>query len=116
MGATIGGMFGALTGIAILGVIIASFFMMIGAKLAGIKDDTFGKSVIAAMGSEFVIWLISLVVPVLGFIIGLIIAVFVIKGIYETSFGKAFVAWIFCVIAEVIAIAKGTMTFATALL
>lgn len=116
-------MFASITGIAFLAVLIASFFLWIGAKIAGVKEATFGKSILAAIGAEFVIWIISLVLSiipvigtVIGFIVGLILAIFVIKGIYDTSFGKALAAWIFGAIAQVVAIGIGAATFARALL
>lgn len=122
METAIGSLFGALTGIAILAALIAAFFMWIGAKMAGIKEATFGKSLIAAIGAEFIIWIFSLilsVIPVIGtvigFIVGLTFAIFVIKGTYNTSFGKALVAWVFCVISEIVAIGIGVTTFAGAL-
>ena len=66
------------------------------------------------------VWLVFSVVPVfgtiLGFIIGLFFAILVIKASYSTSFGKALLVWVFHIIAEIIAIIIGVMTFAGGLL
>jgi hypothetical protein len=118
----IGAMLGTVIGMAIIATIIAAFFMWVGAKMAGVRRATFGKSIVAALGSAFITWFISLVfsvVPVfgtfLGFIIGLFFAILVIKASYNTSFGKALLVWIFHIIAEIIAIIIGVMTFASGL-
>jgi len=49
------------------------------------------------------------------YLVGLIFAIFVIKGAYKISFAKALLVWIFHVIAEAIAIVIGVTTFAGAL-
>ena len=119
----IGALLGMIVGIAIIATIIAAFFMWVGAKIAGVRNATFFKSIIAALGSAFITWFVSFifsVVPVfgtiLGFMIGLFFAILVIKASYSTSFGKALLVWIFHVVAEIIAIIIGVMTFAGGLL
>lgn len=119
----IGAMLGTIIGMMIIATIIAAFFMWVGAKMAGVRNATFFKSIIAALGSAFITWFISLVfsvVPVfgtiLGFIIGLFFAILVIKASYSTTIGKALLVWIFHIIAEIIAIIIGVMTFAGGLL
>ena len=119
----IGALLGMIVGIAIIATIIAAFFMWVGAKVAGVRNATFFKSIIAALGSAFITWFVSFVfsvVPVfgtiLGFMIGLFFAILVIKASYSTSFGKALLVWIFHVVAEIIAIIIGVMTFAGGLL
>ncbi|MFP4647521.1 MAG: hypothetical protein ACLFN4_07865 [Candidatus Acetothermia bacterium] len=84
--------------------------------MAGIEKATFGKSIVAAIASGFTIWLLSLILPVLGTVVGLVFAIFIIKGIYETGFAKALLAWISCVLAQILAVAIGSATFAGALL
>ena len=119
----IGALLGTIIGMIVIATIIAAFFMWVGAKVAGVRNATFFKSTVAALGSTFITWFISLVfsvVPVfgtiLGFIIGLFFAILVIKASYSTSFGKALLVWIFHIIAEIIAIIIGVMTFAGGLL
>ena len=67
---------GALLGIALLNVVLSSLFMMVGAKMAQIPGVTFGKSMLAAIGSAVVTWIIAIVFsiwPVVGTILGFIV-------------------------------------------
>ena len=109
----------AILGIVVISIIVAGIFMLIGAKIAGVKNATLGKSIWAAIASGFIMWIVTLVfsiIPILGsiigFIIGLILALLVIKSVYSTSFGKALLVWIFNIIAQVIAIFIGALLFA----
>lgn len=113
----------AVLGIAVLAMLIATFFMWIGAKMAGVEKATFGRSFIAALGSAFLTWILSLALsffppvgPPIGFLIGLILVIFVIKGAYDTNFGKALLVWVFHLLAEIAAIIIGILTFAGALI
>ena len=113
----------AIIGVALLAMLIATFFMWIGAKIAGVKNATFGKSFIAAIGSAFLTWVLSLALsffppvgPPIGFLIGLILVVFIIKGAYDTTFGKALLVSAFHLLAEIAAIVIGLLTFAGALI
>ena len=113
----------AIVGVAVLALLIATFFMWLGAKMAGVKNATFGRSFIAALGSAFITWFLSLALsffppvgPPIGFFVGLILVVFVIKGAYDTNFGKALLVWIFHLLAEIAAIVIGLLTFAGVLM
>lgn len=104
-------------------IFLATFFMWLGAKIAGVKNVSFGKSFLAAVGTTFVTWLISLLssaVPslggIIGFSVGLLFSIFVIKGIYDTSFGRALLVWIFQIVAEILAIFIGFLIFGNAIL
>ncbi|KPJ51969.1 hypothetical protein AMJ39_08935 [candidate division TA06 bacterium DG_24] len=115
-------MFGAIVGIFIVATIIAAFFMWLGAKLARVENATFVKSILAALAAAAITWIVSLIfslVPVagtiVGFVIGLILTIFAIKAIYATTFGKAVLVWVFHIIAEIIAVIIGILTFAGAL-
>lgn len=117
-----GAMFGAIVGIFIVATIIAAFFMWLGAKLARVENATFVKSILAALAAAAITWIVSLIfslVPVagtiVGFVIGLILTIFAIKAIYATTFGKAVLVWVFHIIAEIIAVIIGILTFAGAL-
>ncbi len=106
-------------GVAVLAMFIATFFMWLGAKMAGVQKATFGRSFIAAMGSAFLTWILSLslsffppIGPPIGFLIGLILVIFVIMGAYDTHFGKALLVWLFHLLAEIAAIVIGILTFA----
>ena len=94
-----------------LSIVLGGFFMWAGAKMAGIPNATFGKSIWAAIAVSFVTWIIAIVfsiVPVIGtligFIIGVLVALIVIKSIYDTSAGKAFLAWLFNIISQILAL------------
>jgi hypothetical protein len=120
---TLGVIATAIIGIALLAMLIASFFMWVGAKIAGVKNATFGKSFIAAIGSAFLTWILSLslsffppVGPPIGFLIGLFLVVFIIKGAYNTTFGKALLVWVFHLLAEIVAIVIGILTFGSVLI
>jgi len=87
--------------------------------MAGVKKATFGRSFVAALGSAFVTWVLSLSLsffppfgPPIGFFIGLILVLFIIMGAYDTTFGKALLVWLFHLLAEIAAIVIGVLTFA----
>lgn len=109
--------------IAALAAIIGGVFMHIGATIAGVAGATFGRSVLAAVAAACITWLCSLVfsvIPVIGtaagFLIGLLLALLAIKGAYHTTLGKALLVWILHLIAQVVAVVVGLLTFASALL
>jgi len=102
---------GALLSVFVATVIIGSFFMWIGAKMAGVQNAGFGKSILAAIATSVITIIISgvfSVVPVmgtvLGFLVGLLLSLFIIKAVYDTSFGKALLTWIFCIVAQIVAV------------
>jgi hypothetical protein len=91
--------------------VFAAFFVWIGGKMAGIEKATFGRSMMVALANVIVVGLVSTVlsvVPVvgtvLGFFVGLLFTLLIIKGVFETTFGKAFLAWVFNVVAHVAAL------------
>ena len=95
---------------AIIAVLVASFFMWIGAKIAGVERSGYGRAMVASIAAAFVTWLVSYVgtqIPamprVVGFIVGLILTIIVIQAAFSTRFGKALLVWIFNVLAQVIA-------------
>ena len=110
---------GAIIGVAVLAAIIAGFFIWVGAKLAGINQVTMGKSVLAAIACSVSLWFLTGVFfffPVIGFLIGHFVCLWIIKSIFDTTYGKAFLAWIFHFAAQIIAIMIGIATFAGGLL
>ncbi len=117
------GIIAAFLGLIVLAALIAGLFMYVGAKLAMVEKATFGRAIVAALACSLASWALTgafTVVPVLGscsgFIIGLAASLFVIKLAFETSFGKAFLVWIFHLLAEVVAVFLAVVTFAGALL
>ena len=102
-------------------VILGGFFMWVAAKISGVRRATFGRAMLAAVGTTLVASVCSLVfhfVPFLGnlggLVIGLLLTIFVIKGAFDTSFGKAVLVWIFNVVAIVIAVVLASILGAVA--
>ena len=111
--------FATLVGVAVLAAFIAGFFIWVGAKIAGINNTTIRKSVLAAIACSLSLWFLTGVFfffPVIGFFIGHFICLWIIKNIFDTTFGKAFLAWIFHFAAQVLAIIIAIATFATGLM
>ena len=89
-------------------IIVLGTLMLIAAKMAGVKDATFGKSAKAALAASFVVFIaaaVCSVVPIIGtiigFILGLFLASLVIKSIFDTTGGKAFLIWIFFILGKI---------------
>lgn len=107
----------------ILMVILGGLFMWIGAKIVRVENSSFGRALVAAIGSSFVSVLAAFLfnlLPVIGnlfgFIIGLVLSIVAIKAAFGTSFGKAMLVWIFNLIATFIAIVLVAMITASSLL
>ena len=113
---------GGLLFVAFLVVILDSLFLHIGAKLAGVNSASFGKAVKASVACALSTLLLAIVfswIPVagtaVGFLIGLVLTILVLQASYATSFGKAFLLWMFNVAAQVIAVFLGAVLFSNAL-
>lgn len=96
---------------AVLAIVIDSFFLHVGAKLAAVKRASFGTAVKASIACALSSILLAIIfswVPVvgtgLGFLIGLGLTILVLQATYNTSFGKAFLLWIFNVFAQILAV------------
>ncbi len=109
---------GGLLTVAVMVVILDSFFLHIGAKLAGVRRATFGKAVKASIACALATLLLAVVfsfIPVagtaVGFLIGLSLTILVLQASYSTSLGKAFLLWIFNVIAQILAVVLSAILF-----
>jgi hypothetical protein len=107
----------------ILMVIVGGLLMWVVAKIAKVEGASFARAIVAAAASSFVEILVAFIfnlVPVLGnlfgFILGLLAAVLVIKGVFRTSFGKALLVWIFNLVAVGVAIVLASMIMASSVL
>jgi len=115
---------GVMLAVAAIAAVISAFFFWIGGKIVGIKKATFGRAILAAIASAVATWMISWLMSfipgagtVLGFILGAIIVIFIIKAAFEIdTYGKAFLVWIFYLIAQGIAFFIAILTFGGALL
>ena len=116
------GTLGALLGLLVLWVLLSAFFIWIGAKMAFIPKASFGRAIMAAIACGMGSFLLSAILlpllpvgPIMGQIIGIILSLFIIKAIFETSFGKALLAWMFQIFAVIIAFIVCFLTFGAAL-
>lgn len=107
----------------VFAVIIGGFLMWIAAKIARVEKSGFGRAMVAAIGAAFVSFIVTFAfhfIPLmgnaLGFVLGLVLSVFVIKGAFDTGFGKALLVWVFYVIAQLLAVLFATMIAASSLL
>jgi len=96
-------------GCIVVATVISAIFIWLGAKLAGIKGATFGRSFWAALVSSFLVWALTGIGAalfgfgtVLGWIIGILITLVVLKKIFNTTWGKALLAWLFQGIAQLL--------------
>jgi len=89
----------------ILGAIIGAIFIHIGAKLAKIDGATFMKAFEVALIGAILSLIFSYASATYGSIIAWILVIPVIKFIYDTTWGKAIIAWIIYFIALVIVVA-----------
>ncbi len=112
MGELLGGCLLAVALGVVVAVALSALLMLLGAKLAGVRDATFGKALLASIGATFVTWLIGglcSVVPVvgtaLGFLLGLALSVFVIQAVFVVPFRKALLTWVFNAVAQLLAVA-----------
>jgi hypothetical protein len=93
----------------VVATVVSAFFIWIGAKVAGVAKATFGKAVWAALLTSFFVWALTGAASVLfgvgsvgGWILGVIITLFLLKWIYKTTWGKALLTWLFCGIAQAV--------------
>ncbi|EEB73169.2 hypothetical protein [Thermococcus sp. AM4] len=90
---------------ALLSLLIAAFFMEMGAKLAGIENVTLGKSLIAILGGGILAMIVGAIfvfLPVINFILAFIAYLWVIKTVFNTGWLRAFVAWLLAVILAIV--------------
>lgn len=96
----------------------ACFFIWTGAKIGRIEDLSFGKILFAAIFASLITHLmitIFYVIPhfntYLGFSIGLILSLVVIKVILRCVYGQAVLPWIFHFLAQILTIFLGAKLF-----
>jgi hypothetical protein len=94
----------------VLAVLISGIFMWIGARLAGIQRATLGRAIFAAISGTAIVWLVggllATTLPlggsILGFLVILLLVLVATRIIFDTSFGKALLAWIFFILAQAV--------------
>jgi hypothetical protein len=109
--------------LALIALLFSSFLIWLGAGMIGVKDGGFGKAFIAALGGVFVSWFMYYLMAAfpaigsfIGFIIGLVLTLFIIKSAFNITFGKALLIWIFYIIAEAATVAVGILILGLELL
>jgi hypothetical protein len=97
--------------------------MYVGAKLAMVEKGSFGRAVLAAVGSSVADWALTAALsplPLLGscagLLIGLAASLAVIMLVFETTMSKAFLVWVFHILAQIVALVIAALTFASVLL
>jgi hypothetical protein len=97
--------------------------MWIAAKIARVERAGFTRAVVASIATSFagiLLWFLFTLVPVLGnlfgFILGLIISIFIIKAVFGTSFGKALIVWLFNLMAVGLAFLVTSIIMASSIL
>ena len=115
----IGSFLGIVLGIVALSWFLSGCFMWVAAHMAGVPNVTFGRSLLAALGATFATWLcagVFSIIPIIGTVVGMVLgtllAWFVIKGVFKTTFGRAFLIWVFNIFAHVAAVIVAILTFA----
>ncbi|MCC7572273.1 MAG: hypothetical protein KO464_02665 [Candidatus Methanofastidiosum sp.] len=114
--------FGSIVGFIFL-LLIGAIFIWLGTKLAGIEKASYGKAIICALvlsiASSILGVLLNSLKASMGFfgsllapLISLLATLWVIKSIYDTSWGKAFVAWILVFVVIAILIIMGAIGIA----
>ncbi len=82
-------------------LLVGAFFLWIGAKVAKIAGATFLKALLATF-LGMVAGIILGLVPVLGWLLGIVAYIVIIKYIFNTDWGKAIIAWLISFVAAII--------------
>jgi len=105
------GVLGALVALLALATMLAGLFMYVAAKMAMVPRATFGRAVLAAICCSIADWTLTVAfspVPLLGscsgFLIGLAVSLIIIMVVFEAGAGKAFMVWVFHLLAQIVAL------------
>jgi hypothetical protein len=83
--------------------ILAGVLMWVGARVAGLPRPNFMRAEIAALGATLIIWIVPGFIGsfgLVGFAAALCMTLWVIKEVFETSWGAALLVWIFNAAAQ----------------
>ncbi|MBN2159552.1 MAG: hypothetical protein JW807_09160 [Spirochaetes bacterium] len=88
---------------------LSAFFIWIGSKFTGVRSATFGRAFYAAILSSVVVWALTGLATALfgigsvaGWILGIVVTLWIFKSVYDTDWGSAVMIWIFSGIAQII--------------
>jgi len=87
--------------ILLVSFLVAAFFLWIGAKIAKIGGATFLKALLAAF-LGIIAGVILGLVPVLGWLLGIVAYIVIIKYVFNTDWVKAIIAWLISFVAAII--------------
>ncbi|BAD85279.1 hypothetical membrane protein, conserved [Thermococcus kodakarensis KOD1] len=85
----------------LIALVIAGFVLYLGTELAGIKKASLGKSIVAVVGGGILAGILF-IIPVLGWILGIVAYIWVIKVVFDTDWLRATLAFLMAIIIEVI--------------
>jgi len=101
-----------------LSFLIASLFIWVGAKIARIKNSTLKKAFIASITASFITYIMTVLLSalpifstILCYFIGLFLALFAIKIVFNSTLRQAFLVWIFNTVAQVLTVFIGASLF-----
>jgi len=93
-----------------MGVLISGIFMWIGAHLTRVIRPSPFRAILAALACTATVWgnrillstALPLMGPIFGLFLGFLLALLVIKGIFDTSLIQALAIWIFFLLSQVV--------------
>jgi ABC-type phosphate/phosphonate transport system permease subunit len=81
-------------GIFFLLVCVSAIFLHIGTGLARVQHRSFGKAILGTLVCSIIGSVLGTVLSILGVVLALLINPLLVKGIYATTYGKAFLAYL----------------------
>jgi hypothetical protein len=90
--------------------VLAGVLMWVGARVAGLPRPNFVRAEIAALGATLVIWTVPALLGefgLVGFGFALLITLWIIKEVFETSWGAALLVWVFNASAQAALVVVG---------
>lgn len=88
---------------------LSAVFIWIGSKFTSVPDTKFGKAFYAAFLSSVAVWVLTGmgtaffgIGSLAGWILGIAITLWILKYVYATDWGTAFLIWLFTGVAHVI--------------
>jgi hypothetical protein len=85
----------------LIALIIAGFVLYFSAELAGIKKASLGRSIVAVVGGGILAGILFMI-PLLGWILGIIAYIWVIKVVFDTNWFKATLAFLIAIVVEAV--------------
>lgn len=99
---------------------LSAFFIWIGSKFTSVPNTTFGRAFYAALLSSIAVWALTGagtalfgIGSVAGWLLGIVITLWILKYVYATGWGSAVLIWLFTGVAHVIVAAVLVILFIT---